>query len=153
MKAKTAIEVTLLVAFAAVTGYWLGYEQGASRTRDELNVPSSLRQVGLSYRHHRNDYTGPFVVSSNVIRVAPQERRDPRPRSPDASAAPVIRLYGLDGTPVMSRKRAVRGSSTGPVDRVAGEDPLSRIRRDYDLIDTRIDAVVDQILNDRRTWR
>ena len=63
MAIKRAVGVSALMALAVTVGYWIGYENGVTHGRkgtaqtQRLSAVNSLRQVGLSYRLHRNDMT------------------------------------------------------------------------------------------------
>ena len=66
MKTNRAVGVAVLLALVASFAYWLGYQHGGSSSRVTLNTPSKLKQAGLSYRHYRNDLSGPFSVNGAV---------------------------------------------------------------------------------------
>jgi hypothetical protein len=66
MKANRAVGVAVLLALVASFAYWLGYQHGNSSSRVTLSTPSKLKQVGLSFRHFRNDLSGPFSVTGTV---------------------------------------------------------------------------------------
>ena len=55
MKTKRTIGFVLIMTIFTSVAYWLGYEHGTASTRGKLNVVSSARQVGLSFRGGRND--------------------------------------------------------------------------------------------------
>ena len=58
MKTKRAIGVAVLSALAVALGYWLGYQDGTSRG-GRLNT---ARQIGLPFRHWRNDVSRPNLI-------------------------------------------------------------------------------------------
>jgi len=68
----------VLVALVASLAYWLGYQHGSSPSRVTLNTPGKLRQVGLAFRHTRNDLAAPFIITGAV--AAPQIQTQERER-------------------------------------------------------------------------
>ncbi len=78
MKMKNAIGVAVLMALVASSAYWIGYQHGSGPSRVARITSSRLRQVGLSFRHTRNDLAGPFSVIGPVaaptIQAQAQER-------------------------------------------------------------------------------
>jgi hypothetical protein len=112
MKAKTRIAIVVLIFFAASIGYWFGYQHGSTTTGGRLNVASSKREIGLSFRQNRNDVTAPFRVSAGQGRTG---------------SVPIIVLPPIDFR--MPGSRVIT-----PPEQL---DPLSQQKPNTDLIDNR----------------
>ncbi len=74
MKTKRAIEFAVLMSAAVAFSYWLGYEQGSTSASRRLSAISSDREVGLGFRHGRNDLSDPFGVTGTV--TIPKEQKE-----------------------------------------------------------------------------
>ncbi len=76
MRTKKAVGGAVLMALVASFAYWLGYQHGSSSSRVALNTPGKLRQVGLAFRHNRNDLSAPFIITGSIAapKRPPQER-------------------------------------------------------------------------------
>ena len=112
MKTKTRIAIVVLIFFAGSTGYWLGYQHGSTSMGGRLNVASSKREIGLSFRQNRNDVSAPFRATVPIARTG---------------SAPIIVLPPIE--PAMPGSRMVI-----PTEQL---DPLSRQKPNADLIDNR----------------
>ena len=67
MKTKRAIEVAVLMALVVTAAYWLGHHHGSNPTPRRINVVSSLRQIGLAFRHSHNDFGARFTPILDVF--------------------------------------------------------------------------------------
>jgi hypothetical protein len=65
MKTKIRIGTVALLALALGAGYWLGHQHGSSSMRGRVNLASSDRQIGLTFRQNRNDI-GRFSATGNA---------------------------------------------------------------------------------------
>jgi len=63
MKAK-GVSVVVLVVASVLAACWVANEDRKSAHR--INVPSHRKQVGLSFRHERNDIAG-FMLTGEVV--------------------------------------------------------------------------------------
>ena len=76
MTRKHTFAVTALMFASVAGGYWLGYQQGRSISRQTLTPVTSLRQIGLQFRQDRNDLSGPFVANTPLpaLRTPAEDR-------------------------------------------------------------------------------
>jgi len=63
MKTKQTITVAVLIALAVIFGYLLGYQLGSKSNQANLSTPGKLRQIGLAFRHGRNDVQSLIITS------------------------------------------------------------------------------------------
>jgi hypothetical protein len=76
-----ATRIGIVVLAVVLAGCWFANENRGSAER--LNVTSHRKQVGLSFRHERNDIVG-FTLTGEVA-MAPKET-DGKPPNPELQA-------------------------------------------------------------------
>jgi hypothetical protein len=71
MKRKGTIGLVLIMTLLTSLAYLLGYQHGRTSIRGKLNAVTSLKQIGLGFRVHRNDI-GRFNATATV--ATPSEK-------------------------------------------------------------------------------
>jgi len=62
MKTKSVIRLVILMSAVLSVACLIAYRYGSSPTRQRINCVSNLKQIGLSHRMWRNDWSAPFPL-------------------------------------------------------------------------------------------